>query len=322
MRSLNLAILVPCLVLRGSDDFEVLRRIDSANRSIAQRQFQKAIDDLLPAMRLGKRQGASEQALGAALIDLGYAYRMLGRCRDAIGALTGAMRYWDRGYVSLDQARAAGISLLASYLECGDSEPAARFWTRTLAPMALKFDSLSPDLAGILAVGALVQEVRKQYADSEQLYTRAIGIWEREPEINRDKITVAQSHRAVMRAHLRRMANAIDDAGESLEELARTKALEPPARAVVLNNVAVVYLMDRRFDQAGDCLKRAVGIADRTPIRSAPEIFANYALLLRKTGHREAAKVAQFRADDLAVQRVHGSIGQTVDISEFNASWR
>ena len=321
MRFLNLAILVPCL-LRGGDDFDLLGRIDSANRSIARNQFQKAIDDLLPAVRLGKRQEVSEQALRAALIDLGHAYRMLGRCHDATGALTEAMRYRERGYVPLDQARVAGINLLASYLECGASKAAARFWTRTLAAMALKFDSLSPDLATVLATGALVQEVRKQYADSEELWARAIQIWEREPGINQDKITAARSNRAVARASLGRMKEAIGDAEESLGELARTNRLEPPAQAVALNNIAVVYLMDRRFDRAGDCLERAVAIVNRTTVRSAPEILANYAFLMRKTGRREAANAAQFRADELASQRARASVGQTVDIGGFKASLR
>jgi tetratricopeptide (TPR) repeat protein len=322
MYSIVLAILVPSLTQRGAGDSEALRRIDSANRSIAQKQFQRAVDELLPAMRPEKRQGMSEQAMGAALIDLGYAYRMLGRCHDAIGPLTEAMSRWERGRILLGQARVAGINLLESYLECGQNKPAARFWTGTLAPMALKFDPLSPDLAAILAAGALAQEVRKQYADSEDLWSRAIGIWQRAPEINRDKIAGARSNRAIVRAYLGRIREAIDDAGESLAELAGRNGLEPPEWAAVLNNIAVVYIMDRRFDRAGDCLERAVAIVKRAPTRSAPEIFANYAFVLRKTGRSEEANAAQFRSNELAFERGRASAGQTVDIGEFKTLWR
>jgi len=52
--------------------------------------------------------------------------------------------------VALDQARFAGIDLLQSYLDCGQSRSAARLWSKTLIPIARKLNPDSPALAGLL----------------------------------------------------------------------------------------------------------------------------------------------------------------------------
>ena len=318
----RLVLLLPCLLLRAGDDSEVLRHIDSANRSMARKQFQEAVSDLLPAVRLAKSPGASKEELGVLLNDLGYAYRRLGRCQDAIGVLAEEMQGWDRRQIPLDQARVGGTNLLQSYLDCGDRKSAARLWTRTLAPMAAKLDPLNPGLAALLAADALVQCVRKHYPESEKLWTRAIVIWERQRGSNRDGISTARSNRAVARAYLGRMDAAVRDADESLDELRSANGLDAPVRAVVLNNIAVVYLMHRQFDQAADCLAEAIAILNRTPVPSAPEILANFALLLRRTGRLKEAKSAQLHAQELASERVRASIGQTIDATEFNPFWK
>lgn len=118
------------------------------------------------------------------------------------------------------------------------------------------------------------------------------------------------------------MEGSIDDANESLKELSSANGLAPAPRAVALNNIGVVYLMGHRFDRAEDCLAGAVAIVNRTPIPSAPEILANVALLLRKTGRRQEAKAAQLRSQELASQRTRTSMAQTVDASELNAFGR
>lgn len=61
--ALRLVLLLPCLLLRAGDDSEVLQRIDSAKRSIARKEFQDAVSHLLPALRVAKRQGVSEELL-------------------------------------------------------------------------------------------------------------------------------------------------------------------------------------------------------------------------------------------------------------------
>lgn len=322
MSLLKLAIILPCLVLHAGDDLDVLRRLDSANRSIERNDFQEAINDLLSAARLAKRQGASNDTVGALLGDLGYAYRMVGRCRDAISVLVEEMQGADRGQIPPDQARVGGINLVQSYLDCGEIKRAADLWTKTLAPMAARIDLYGPDLATLLAAGALVHGIAKHYGESEELWTRVIAIWESQPGANRNRISAARANRGVARAYLDQMKDAIDDADQSLKELESDGGLEPPLRAVVLNNNAVVYLMGRRFDRAEECFERALAIVDRTPIHSAPEILANYAFLLRNTGRRREAKAAQLRSQQLASQRGRASIGQTVDVADFGAVWR
>jgi hypothetical protein len=129
-------IAVTSLVLYASDNPDQHCFMDSANRSLRSRQFDRAINDLILALRVAKRERASNESVSAILSNLGYSYRMLGRCGDAVTVLTEEMRGWDLGIVALDQARFAGINLLQSYLDCGESRSAARSSRKTLIETA------------------------------------------------------------------------------------------------------------------------------------------------------------------------------------------
>src|SRR3984885_10111062 len=120
LRLLTLPIVVTSLVY-ASENPDLRCFIDSANQSLRSRQFDRAINDLIPALRIAKRERASNETVSAILNNLGYSYRVLGRCGDAVTVLTEEMRGWDRGMVALAQARFAGINLLQSYLDCGES---------------------------------------------------------------------------------------------------------------------------------------------------------------------------------------------------------
>jgi hypothetical protein len=104
LRLLTLSIVVTSPVLSASDNPDLHYLIDSASRSIRSRQFDRAINDLIPALRVAKRERASNETVSAILSNLGYSYRMAGRGGDAVTVLTEEMRAWDRGVVSLDHA--------------------------------------------------------------------------------------------------------------------------------------------------------------------------------------------------------------------------
>ena len=151
LRLLTLPFVVTSVVLCANDNPDLRCFIDSASRSLRSRQFDRAINDLIPALRVAKRDTASNESVSTILSNLGYSYRMVGRCGDAVTVLTEEMRGWDRGMVALDQARFAGIDLLQSYLDCGESRSAARLWSKTLIPIARKLNPDSPALASLLA---------------------------------------------------------------------------------------------------------------------------------------------------------------------------
>ena len=319
LRLLTLPIVVTSLVLYAGDHSDLRCLIDSANRSLRSRQFDRAINDLIPALRVAKRERASNESVSAILSNLGYSYRMLGRCGDAVTVLTEEMRGWDRGIVALDQARFAGINLLQSYLDCGESQSAARLWRKTLIPIARKLNPDSPALASLLAAGALATSAVKHYQESVNLYNEAITIWEEQPENYRDRICSARSNRAVAHAYLGEILAAVNDADRALKEIDSAIAMEPAVRVVALNNIAVVYLMDKRFTKAEDCLQRAVALVDGAPPLCVPEVAVNYAFLLRQTGRKRAAAAAQLRAQELSSQRRGKTGSQTIDASEIDS---
>jgi len=316
---LTLLIVVTSPVLSAGDNPDLRGLIDAASRSMRSRQFDRAINDLIPALRLAKREKAPNETVSAILNDLGYSYRQLGRCGDAVTVLTEEMRGWDRGLVSLDQARVAGINLLQSYLNCGESRSAARSWSKTLVPVARKLNPDSPALASLLAAGALATSAVKHYQESVNLDNEAIAIWDEQPENYRDRICSARSTRAVAHARLGEIPAAVDDADRALKELDSAIAMEPAGRAAALNNIAVVYLMDKRFREAENCLQRALALADGAPTLCEPQVVANYALLLRQTGRKRDAAAARLRAQELYSQRRGQTGSQTIDVSEINS---
>jgi tetratricopeptide (TPR) repeat protein len=319
LRLLTLPFVVTSLVPYANDNPDLRCFIDSASRSLRSRQFDRAIDDLIPALRVAKRERASNETVSAILSNLGYSYRMVGRCGDAVTVLTEEMRGWDRGMVAVDQARFAGIDLLQSYLDCGENRSAARLWSKTLIPIARKLNPDSPALASLLAAGALATSAAKHYRESVTLYNEAIAIWEEQPEKYWGRLCSARSNRAVAHAYLGEILTAVDDADRALKDLDSAIPMEPALRVAALNNIAVVYLMDKRFTKAEDCLQRALALVDGAPLLGEPAVAANYAFLLRQTGRKTAAAAAQLRAQELSSQRRGKTGSQTIDASEIDS---
>jgi len=318
LQLLMLPIVVTSPLLSANDNPDLRCFIDSASRSLRSRQFDRAINDLIPALRIAKRERASNETVSAILNDLGYAYRMVGRCGDAVTVLTEEMRAWDRGMVAVEQARFAGINLLQSYFDCGDSRSAARSWSKSLEPIARKL-SPSPALANLLAAGGLATLAVKHYQESISLFNKAIRIWEEQPENYQDRICSARSNRAVACAYFGQLLAAVDEADRVLKKLDSGIAMEPVVRVAALNNIGVVYLMDKRFTKAEDCLQRALAVGDGVPLLCEPDVAVNYALLLRQTGRERAAAAAQLRAQEVFSRCRGKTRSQTIDASEIDS---
>jgi tetratricopeptide (TPR) repeat protein len=139
------------------------------------------------------------------------------------------------------------------------------------------------------------------------------------PRITGTEYVSARSNRAVAQAYLGKILAAVDEADRALQELDSGIGINPAVRAVALNNVAVVYLMDKRFTKAEDCLRRALALVDGPPLFCDPEVAANYAFLLRQTGRKKAAAAAQLRVQELSSQRRGRTGSQTIDASEINS---
>lgn len=310
-------LLIPMLLARppicAGSDSAATAHIQSANQLLARNEFDQAIKELLPVVRSAKQLGIADHTVGVALNDLGYSYRMVGRCQDAISVLTEAKRILDKTAVQPALVATSSINLLASYLECGESSRAAKYWTRSVAPLAAR---PGVNLAPVWAAGGTALMARKHYAESDALYTQAITIWEREPGGNLARLVVARSNRGVARAYLGRMEEANTDAARSEDSLSSLSGLPPSIRAIVFNNIGLTYLMSRLLDKAGKDFRWALASLEHSPgCLCGPMILANYAVLLKDTGHSEAAKETQRKAKELSRRLASESIGPTVDVS-------
>src|SRR5277367_577615 len=65
LRLLTLPFAVTSLVLHADDNPDLRCFIDSASRSLRSRQFDRAINELIPALRVAKRERASNETVSA-----------------------------------------------------------------------------------------------------------------------------------------------------------------------------------------------------------------------------------------------------------------
>ena len=79
LQLLTFTIAVMSPVVSASDNPDLRRLMDSASRAVHLRQFDGAINDLIPALRMAKRERASNETVSAILSNLGYSYRTVGR---------------------------------------------------------------------------------------------------------------------------------------------------------------------------------------------------------------------------------------------------
>ncbi len=117
--------------------------------------------------------------------------------------------------------------------------------------MAARTDLYGPDLA-TLSFGSgccRAMELRSITVNRKSCGRVLLRSGKANPKQIETGVSAARANRGVARAYRGEMNNAIDDADQSLKELESGGGLEPSARAVLLNNTAVVYLMARRFDR-------------------------------------------------------------------------
>jgi hypothetical protein len=100
----------------------------------------------------------------------------------------------------------------------------------------------------------------------------------------------------------RRILAAIDDADRALKELDSAIVAEPAVRAVALNNITLVYLMDKLFTKAEDCLQRALTLVDERHCFASRRWFRTMPSCYAKLAAREVA-AARLRAPEPSSQR-------------------
>jgi tetratricopeptide (TPR) repeat protein len=271
-------------------------------------------------VRAAKQQTIADATLGVAWSDLGFAYRMIGRCWDATGALKEAESTFRRVPQSGALIRANGVSLLAGYLECGELDLASKYWSRTLAPLAESSDVPDMERAPLWAAGGTLESARKHYAASEALYAKAIAAWEREPARRADRLMVALIHRGVDRAYLHQTEAAKLDADRAAGSLPVLTSLAPSMRISAFNNLGLIYLMGRHFDDAAIWFIRSInGLQEFPHCQCAPIVLGNYAEYLRQTGNAKEAGRIRGMAEEAGRKAARESAGGTVDVSSFRS---
>ena len=286
--------------LRAADEVSLHERIQAARVLISDREFNASIRHLLPTLAKARQDGANPNTIGEILNDLGYSYRMLGQCNDAIGALTTSVEL----IRSSPGRQISAINLAASLLECGQARRAEGLWRTLLAPLA----TTSPDVAGapLWAAGATIQAFRGHYAISEALYTEAITGWQQAASDDSVRLALARIGRGVVLAYLGRLREASEDA----VEWPAIQDAPASTRAAALANIALVHFLAGRLKDAHALFEKALASLGPSPgCPCAATIWANYAALLHRMGDARASKAATLRARAFA-----GSSGaETID---------
>lgn len=152
--------------------------------------------------------------------------------------------------------------------------------------------------ADIAALAALLDGQRK-YAEAEQLYRRALAIFERSHGAENYEIAVNLNNLAA-----NCNAQGRQDEAERLYQRAlalKEKLLdaEHPDVAMTLNNLAVFYKAGQRYAEAEPLYQRALAIFEKALGPQHPKVAVcldNYAGLLRKLGRAGEAQALKDRA--------------------------
>jgi tetratricopeptide (TPR) repeat protein len=301
-------LLLFLMLSAGPGNFQ--EAVEAASEFSDHGKYQKAADTLRAAL---VDPAVLDAARGVALNNLGYAYRMLGRCEDATSSLARSLRLLN-GPTPFAMTRRASVNYFSTLLECGDADRAAQFWTKTLEPMLRDPRVSAQDYAALSAAGGAAFLSQKQYAKAEPFFDNAIAILEYAGPAAADRLAVAHGNRGVARCFLGRTTEGMADAEAARKALG---LLDRSVKATVLNDIGLCYFICHRFEEAEPYFENAVSLLENDESAAASVILANYADLLRKTGRKQAAKALDHRASKARGLPAAGRM--TIDVGELSS---
>ena len=171
---------------------------------------------------------------------------------------------------------------------------------------------------------AQILRSEKRYQEEEPLLQDALADLVRQKAPDPALVAAALNNLAVLRFDQGRYQESVDLELESIRVWEMALGKEHPSLVVPLNDLATAYLKVTRFDDADAAYRRAINICRETLGVNHVEYAAllkNYAVVLRKLGHKREAKKLQAQGEQIqrAVNRRNG-VGSTIDVSALRST--
>lgn len=321
---------IPCNLLITSIFFALFLRAanipaDPANPVVylTHGEYQKAADLCSRLIAEREQPGHLDQGIAVLYMDLGLAYRKLGRDLDAEHALLKCLTMW-KALGGIGSGRALGIvgSFYVEQQQYEKAEPLLRASLRTLNEMP---EAVGSDFGLVYdCLGTVLLNAHKE-AEAEDSYRKAL---QSELKVRPYSIQTAATYNnlAYVFAMTGRDSEAETYYTNAIKTWEASAGPNFPDVATGLHNLAMVQKRLERSKDAEANFKRALGIVQSTlppdhPLRAV--ILADYASLLRETGRKHEAKKMETLARELRARHDHENFRDvTVDVHSLLAAER
>jgi len=272
------------------------------------------------AVHFAEKLPYGDPHLAAALSALAANYDNLGRYADAERTYRRAMRMVadTQGRHSQDYATLE-TNLAASFTHRGDSLKGEALLTDAIATLE-SFEPRDEERLALARDGlGAVQLARHKYDEAGMLFEQVLAAFRKSSQSWQCRAAIAMNNLAVVRGFQGRQPEGVDLLKQALAESEASLGKDHPIILRTLNNLAVGLAALGQFEEAEAVSQRAITLAEKTLGRQHPvygEVLANYAAVLRKGGHKAAAKTYENQARGI-LRDSRRSTAMTVDVTSF-----
>jgi len=304
----------------AAQDTEWASKIQRAEQAEISGRFSEAVTLLREAAALTDGFGPPDARTWTTYNSLAVAYENAGFPADSVRTFRQAMSMVK---AAIGKQNAAYARLLANlgtiYLGHGGIASAG-----SMLREALQIETRlpNPDPVQIATVQSRLAEAqanRRGYEEAERTIGLALPVLRRTGE----ELEVASTlgNLGLVRRWQRRYDESLELTSQQIAMLENMFGPAYPLLLRPLNNLAVVYSLAGRTEEAGAAFRRALAICEKSLPPSHPShatLLANYARFLRGIGEKTQAKVMEAEARSLSCDNARrDGLGMTVDVSGF-----
>ncbi len=274
------------------------------------------------ALAIAARSAIDDRQMAVLHDALAVAYAEMGQFAEAEGEYRRALSLVEKteGQGSLQYAvLLADIAILPT--QTGNREEVI-----ALLRQAIAVNKRTGSIKNITVIRECLAQIfrrEKRYREEEPLLLDALADLAKEKAANPALLAAALNNRAVLRCDQERYEESVDLQRESIRAWETVRGKEHPSLVAPLNNPASTYVRISRFDDAELTYQHAINVCRKTLGEDHLEyaiLLKNYALVLRKLGHKREAK--KFNAQGEQIERAsnrRNGVGSTISVTALRS---
>jgi tetratricopeptide (TPR) repeat protein len=259
-------------------------------------RLSEAAESAKQALQVAKRGPSEDNRMATNYYQLGNIYRDMGHCADARTSYSRAIAVWEKQSSPKPKYLFNTIiSMLDALCECETFDVAEKTF-RKFEPKLQRYQSDVQDEIQMISMRGTIFRARKNYAQAETYFRRAIQLLEQTPGSNPVQIEEERGNLAMVIDRQGRHAESLAESERVIDFLEHSPVPHLATLAGSLNNAACSLADLGRKDEALRMFERALTVAKEVfgeDNRFSARIMLNYARVLRETKQSPEADVMQ-----------------------------